>query len=182
MVLLDYLKMLKLIIRVISLSLIGFVLIVFFIGLNRSTIYDTKDLVGKKLEQINLDHLNDNIVITDKDLKKNNYTLINFWASWCAPCLEEHPFLIQLSKEKNLKILGVNFKDNKNNAIKFLDKYGDPYDYNTKDFYGKQSIVFGIYGIPESILIDKELTIIKKFVGPINEKDLNFIKMTLGNS
>ena len=85
MVLLDYLKMLKLIFKVISLSLIGFVLIVFFIGLNRSTIYDTKDLVGKKLEQINLDHLNDNIVITDKDLKKNNYTLINFWASWCAP-------------------------------------------------------------------------------------------------
>tara|TARA_B100000963_G_scaffold278688_1_gene247073 strand:- start:6813 stop:7337 length:525 start_codon:yes stop_codon:yes gene_type:complete len=173
--------MLKLIIRIIPLSLIGFIIVVFFIGLNKSAIYDTKDLVGKKLEKIKLDHLSDNIVITDKDLQKNNYTLINFWASWCVPCLDEHPFLVQLSKEKNLKILGVNYKDNKNNALKFLDRYGNPYHYNAKDFYGKQSIVFGIYGIPESILLDKELTIIKKFVGPINKKDLNFIKMTLGN-
>ena len=81
-----------------------------------------------------------------------------------------------MSNEENLKLLGVNFKDKKNNAIEFLNKLGDPYDDLTKDEFGKHSINFGIYGIPESILIDKDLIIIKKFIGPISKNDYNFIK------
>ena len=83
---------------------------------------------------------------------------------------------MQLSKEKNLKILGVNFKDKRNNALNFLDNLGNPYHYLAKDDQGKQSIGFGIYGIPESILIDKDFIVIKKFVGPLNLEDLNEIK------
>ena len=78
--------------------------------------------------------------------------------------------------EKNLKILGVNFKDKKNNALKFLKDLGDPYDDIARDEFGKYSINFGIYGIPESILINKDLIIIKKFIGPISKNDYNFIK------
>ena len=74
----------------------------------------------KKLRELELKHFNDEKIFTEKDLKKNNFTLINFWASWCGPCRIEHPILIKLHKEKNLKILGVNFKDKKNNAINFL--------------------------------------------------------------
>ena len=81
-----------------------------------------------------------------------------------------------MSNEENLKLLGVNFKDKKNNAIEFLNKLGDPYDDLTKDEFGKHSINFGIYGIPESILIDKDLIIIKKFIGPISKNDYNYIK------
>ena len=111
-----------------------------------------------------------------KILKKNRYTLINFWASWCAPCKIEHPYLMKLSNESGLKILGVNFKDKKTNALKFLEELGDPYDYLAKDNFGKKSVIFGIYGIPESILVDSELKILKKFVGPIDKKDLDELR------
>tara|TARA_Y100001960_G_C14585863_1_gene783127 strand:- start:263 stop:784 length:522 start_codon:yes stop_codon:yes gene_type:complete len=166
----------KNIIKLSIILLIIFIIGVFFIGLNKNSIYDTKDLVGQKITKIQLDHLTDKRIITDDDLKKNDFTLINFWASWCAPCRDEHPILLKLSNEENLKLLGVNFKDKKNNAIEFLNKLGDPYDDLTKDEFGKHSINFGIYGIPESILIDKDLIIIKKFIGPISKNDYDYIK------
>ena len=166
----------KNIIKLFIVLLIIFIIGVFFIGLNKNSIYDTKDLVGQKITKIQLDHLTDKRIITDDDLKKNDFTLINFWASWCAPCRDEHPILLKLSNEENLKLLGVNFKDKKNNAIEFLNKLGDPYDDLTKDEFGKHSINFGIYGIPESILIDKDLIIIKKFIGPISKNDYDYIK------
>ena len=106
-----------------------FILIVFYISLNRSSNYDTGNLIGIKLNEIKLERFEGSQYLTNENLKKNNYTLINFWASWCAPCRVEHPFLMQLSKEKNLKILGVNFKDKRNNALNFLDNLGNPYHY-----------------------------------------------------
>ena len=135
----------------------------------------------KKLHQIKLESFKNKDYLTNENLKSNNYTLINFWASWCAPCRVEHPFLMQLSQIKNLKILGVNFKDKKNNAINFLNDLGNPYYYLAKDDQGKQSVNFGIYGIPESILINKDFIIIKKFVGPLNSVDLKEIKKIIGS-
>ncbi len=153
-----------------------FIIGVFFVGLNKNSIYDTKNLVGQKITKIQLERFNDKRIITEDDLKKNNFTLINFWASWCAPCRDEHPILIKLNDEKNLKLLGVNFKDKKSNALEFLKDLGDPYDDLARDELGKQSINFGIYGIPESILINKNLVIIKKFIGPISKNDYDDIK------
>ena len=152
-----------------------FITLVFLIGLNKSSIYDTKDLVGKQLENIKLDNFNENKILTESDLRKNDFTLINFWASWCAPCRKEHPTLLRLNRINNLTILGVNFKDKKENAKKFLNELGNPYDILAKDELGKDSVYFGIYGIPESILIDKDLTVIKKFVGPISKNEFNYI-------
>jgi cytochrome c biogenesis protein CcmG/thiol:disulfide interchange protein DsbE len=74
------------------------------------------------------------------------------------------------NKDKNIKILGINFKDKKANAISFLNELGNPYNFVAEDKDGKASISFGIYGIPESILVTKELVIIKKIVGPIDKK------------
>ena len=167
------------IIKSIIVFLFIFVLLVFYNSLNRETNYSTDYLVGNKLAKINLKSFNNNKIYTSEDFKKSRYTLINFWASWCAPCRIEHPYLMQLSKEKNLKILGVNFKDKKINALKFLNDLGNPYYYLTTDSNGKQSVTFGIYGIPESILINSELIVIKKFIGPLNEQDLNDIKETI---
>ena len=164
------------IIKSIIVLLFIFVLLVFYNSLNRETNYSTDYLVGNKLAKINLKSFDDNKIYTSEDFKKSRYTLINFWASWCAPCRVEHPYLMQLSKEKNLKILGVNFKDKKINASKFLNELGNPYYYMAKDTTGKQSVNFGIYGIPESILIDNETIVLKKFVGPLNEQNLNDIK------
>ena len=164
------------IIQLLTLSIIIFIISIFFIGLNKSSIYDTKNLEGQVLKDIKLDHFSENRLILDKDFKKNNFTLINFWASWCGPCLLEHPFLLKLNQVKNLEILGVNFKDKKNNALEFLDQYGNPYDEMAKDQFGKHSINFGVYGIPESILVNKNLKIIKKFIGPISEQEYKYIK------
>ena len=164
---------------IIKLSLtisIIFIIGVFFVGLNNNSTYDTKDLVGQKIEKIQLEKFNDNGKITEVDLQKNDFTLINFWASWCAPCRDEHPFLLKLNDEKHLKILGVNFKDKKDYAIKFLQDLGNPYDDLARDKLGRQSVNFGIYGIPEIILINKDLVIVKKFIGPISNNDYNFIK------
>ena len=164
------------IIKSIIVFLFIFVLLVFYNSLNRETNYSTDYLIGNKLAKINLKGFDDNKIYTSEDFKKSRYTLINFWASWCAPCRIEHPYLMQLSKEKNLKILGVNFKDKKMNALKFLNELGNPYFYMAKDTTGKQSVNFGIYGIPESILIDNETIVLKKFVGPLNDQNLNDIK------
>ena len=153
-----------------------FVLLVFYNSLNRETNYSTDYLVGNKLTNINLKSFDDNKIYTSEDIQKSRYTLINFWASWCAPCRIEHPYLMQLSKEKNLKILGVNFKDKKINASKFLNELGNPYYYMAKDTTGKQSVNFGIYGIPESILINNETIVLKKIIGPLNEQNLNDIR------
>ena len=164
------------IIKSIIVFLFIFVLLVFYNSLNREINYSTDYLIGNKLAKINLKGFDDNKIYTSEDFKKSRYTLINFWASWCAPCRIEHPYLMQLSKEKNLKILGVNFKDKKINASKFLNELGNPYYLMAKDTTGKQSVNFGIYGIPESILINNETIVLKKFVGPLNEQNFNDIK------
>ena len=169
------------IIKITIIFLLIFILGIFFLSLNKSSNYNTESLVGNKLGEIELASFEDDSIFTNEDFKKNSFTLINFWASWCAPCRIEHPQLMELSKENNIKILGINFKDKKINALKFLKDLGDPYEYLTRDSNGKQSVNFGIYGIPESILIDNKLTIIKKFVGPLTKQDLNNIKEIINN-
>ena len=164
------------IIKSIIVLLFVFILLVFYNSLYRENNYNTEYLIGNKLTKINLKSFDDNKTYTSEDFKKSRYTLINFWASWCAPCRAEHPYLMQLSKEKNLVILGVNFKDKKINASKFLNELGNPYNYMAKDIKGNQSVNFGIYGIPESILINNETIVLKKFIGPLNEQNLNDIK------
>ncbi len=151
------------------------VLILFYFSLGVDRSYNTQNLVGKKITEINLKSFKGNKIFNTADFSNNNFTLINFWASWCAPCRKEHRFLMELSKNENLKIIGVNFKDSHTNAEKFLDNLGNPYDLLLKDRTGKKSIEFGVYGIPETILIDSELIIIKKYIGAIKQKDIKTI-------
>ena len=157
--------------KIIIFSLVIFSLFIFWQGLKKNNNYDTKNLIGSRISKFQLIEINNiNQYISEEDLKKNKFTLINFFASWCAPCRTEHKYLLNLSnKNKDVKIIGINFKDKKNNANSFLKELGNPYDFIGKDADGKISILFGIYGIPESILINDELTVIKKIVGPINQ-------------
>ena len=93
---------------------------------------------------------------------------MNIWSSWCAPCRDEHQYLMELSKEKNLEIIGLNYKDNTLNAKKFLNELKNPYSNIILDSDGLIAIEWGAYGVPESFLIyDK--SIIKKIIGPLNE-------------
>ncbi|MFL2882831.1 MAG: DsbE family thiol:disulfide interchange protein [Pelagibacteraceae bacterium] len=160
---------------------VSFILFVFFLSLGQKSQYDTRDLIGKKIDNFNLKTLEGEKNITEVDLMDNDYTLINFWASWCSPCRAEHKYLIKIKNNLGLKILGVNFKDKNKNAIDFLNELGNPYSYIVKDNSGKHSIKFGVYGIPESILINKDLIVVKKFIGPIKKEDLELISKILKN-
>lgn len=152
-----------------------FMLAVFFLGLGNDKIYDTKNLVSKKISNFELFNFDKKKLISNQELSKNDYTLINLWASWCAPCRKEHKYLLSLKKNFNLKILGINFKDDRKNALKYLEELGNPYYFLAADKKGKTSILFGTYGIPESILINKELFIIRKYIGPLNEDNFKEI-------
>jgi cytochrome c biogenesis protein CcmG/thiol:disulfide interchange protein DsbE len=155
--------------KIIIFSFVIFFLLVFWLGLKKNNNYDTNNIIGNKISNFQLSSIYNNKSISEEVLKKNKFTLINFFASWCAPCRTEHKYLLNLSnKNDDVKILGINFKDKKNNAISFLNELGNPYDFVAEDTEGKASIFFGIYGIPESVLVDSELVIIKKIVGPID--------------
>ena len=164
-------KIIKIIILLIFLFIVG----IFYISLSRDNNYNTSSLINKETPEFKIISFDDSNFYRRDDIKKNDYTLINFWASWCAPCKIEHPILMKLSQKKNLMLLGINFKDKEPQAKIFLSELGDPYDLLAKDKNGKHSVKFGIYGIPESILINKELTIIQKFVGPLSIDDYNTI-------
>jgi cytochrome c biogenesis protein CcmG/thiol:disulfide interchange protein DsbE len=163
--------------KIIIFSLVIFSLFIFWQGLKKNNNYDTKNLIGSRISKFQLIEINNiNQYISEEDLKKNKFTLINFFASWCSPCRTEHKYLLNLSnKNKDVKIIGINFKDKKNNAINFLKELGNPYSFVGKDKNGKISILFGIYGIPESILIDSDLKVIKKIIGPIDQIQYNEI-------
>ena len=147
------------IIKIIILFIFLFVIGIFYISLTRDTNYNTSSLINKETPEFKIISFDDSNFFTRDDIKKYDYTLINFWASWCAPCKIEHPVLMKLSEKKNLTLLGINFKDKELQAKTFLSELGNPYDLLAKDKNGKNSVKFGIYGIPESILINKELVL-----------------------
>ena len=165
-------KLKKLIIFV-SISFILLILaIIFFKGLKMEKIFVPKQLVEKELPQFSAQTLFDNKKFFSSHFFKNEkYYLINIWASWCGPCRQEHPIIQNLANKNNLKILGINFKDNKKNAISFLDKLGNPYSEIITDKDGSLSINLGAYGVPETFLINKDQIIKLKFVGPIKPDD-----------
>ena len=153
-----------------------FILFIFYFGLSQEKKYDTENIIGNKIPQFTVSTFKENQKLTNKQIFDNKkYTLINFWASWCSPCRKEHSILLELSKIKNLNLLGINYKDDKENAQKFLTELGNPFNFMGVDQDGKNLIAFGIYGIPESILVNQKKIIIKKFIGPLNKEDFEII-------
>lgn len=100
-------------------------------------------------------------------------TLVNVWASWCVPCRQEHPIILELSKDPRLTVVGINYKDQNANALAFLGELGNPFSAIGVDPRGKAAIDWGVYGIPESYLVGVDGTILYKRVGPFDEKSLN---------
>ena len=98
--------------------------------------------------------------------------LLNTWASWCVACRQEHPILMEFAKTKMLPIVGLDYKDKDAEGLKWLARYGNPYDLSITDQDGRIGINFGVYGVPESFLIDKAGIIRYKQIGPVTEEAL----------
>ena len=109
-------------------------------------------------------------------IKDKEFSIVNIWASWCVPCREENDFLKSLSSIEKLQIIGINYKDRKKNAIQFLNDYGNPFKYNLVDKNGVESINLGAYGVPETLLINKNRKILLKIIGPINNEHVKKIR------
>ncbi len=97
-------------------------------------------------------------------------TLVNVWASWCAPCREEHPLLVALANDGRFAIAGLNYKDSAENARRFLGGLGNPYSAIGVDGSGRTAIDWGVYGVPETFLIGKDGRIRYKHIGPLSEQ------------
>jgi len=156
---------------------LSFCFIIFYKGLNTSNNYIPKVNEKKNIPTFKAkEFYSNNYINSEKIFEENSYYIVNIWASWCVPCRKEHPLLIGLSKNKSVKLIGLNYRDNLNNAKKFINELGNPYSKILIDSDGVLSVEFGAYGVPETFLIDKDKNIIKKFVGPINEEILEEIK------
>jgi cytochrome c biogenesis protein CcmG/thiol:disulfide interchange protein DsbE len=100
---------------------------------------------------------------------KGAVTVVNVWASWCVPCHDEAPLLLQLSQDNRLHLIGINYKDEPDNARRFLGRYGDPFAAAGADENGRAAIEWGVYGVPETFVIGRDARIAYKLVGPITE-------------
>lgn len=129
-------------------------------------------LQGKPAPAVALDSLGPDAPFTDADLRQGEVTLVNFWASWCAPCRVEHPHLEAMAEE-GLTIYGVNYKDQAGNAMGFLDELGNPYAAMGADESGRMALNWGLYGVPETYVIDGQGNIILRHAGPITQRVLD---------
>lgn len=118
------------------------------------------DLAGKPLPGI------------DPAVFQGKISLVNVFASWCAPCRQEHPFLMALASDERLQIIGLNYKDKAANATAFLSELGNPYDAVGVDSNGRGGIEWGVYGVPETFLIGPDGLIRYKFTGPLDAQSV----------
>ncbi|MEX0959070.1 MAG: DsbE family thiol:disulfide interchange protein [Burkholderiales bacterium] len=109
--------------------------------------------------------------VTLEDLRGQVW-LLNVWASWCTPCLEEHPYFVELARTGEVPIFGLNYKDRREAALQWLARHGDPYRLTVQDGDGRVGIDYGVYGVPETFVIDAQGIIRYKHVGPVNREVL----------
>jgi cytochrome c biogenesis protein CcmG/thiol:disulfide interchange protein DsbE len=117
------------------------------------------------------------------ELFRGAVTLVNVWASWCVPCHDEAPLLMQLSEDKRIQVIGINYKDQPDNARRFLGRYGNPFAAAGTDANGRASIEWGVYGVPETFVVGRDGRIAFKLIGPITRENLDkALKPALDNA
>ena len=153
--------------------------VTFYIGLNKDPSFIPSNLIEEEVPKFTLKKSDLFKSFTREDLLKDNKKIVNFFASWCPPCKIEHPNLLKLSEK--VKIYGIAKKDNDKEIDKWFKKSGNPFEKIGLDLDGSVGINWGVYGLPESFLIDEKGFIIYKHVGPIMEKDLLKINKILSS-
>lgn len=109
---------------------------------------------------------------SNADLAKGKVSLVNFWASWCQPCVEEQPLLIELQHNSGIDIYGVNYKDKPAAARHFIGRFGNPFAALGSDAEGRSAIEWGVYGMPETFVVDGKGKVVYKHVGPISSESI----------
>ena len=160
---------------------IGLVFMIIFIifqkGLQNTNIYTPESKISYEIPLVSVELFNSNEIVSTKEIfNSDNYYLLNIWSSWCVPCRQEHSILMELTKNDNLNVIGINYKDTKKNAKNFLNELGNPYDEIIFDEKGTNAIEWGAYGVPETFLINKN-TIIKKYIGPLTNNSMEEINL-----
>ena len=125
--------------------------------------------IGQQAPALQITELPGKALFDDETLRDGNLKLVNYWASWCAPCRVEHPNLEALRAE-GLPIYGINYKDDPDNALAFLAELGDPYEAVGADNSGRAALDWGVYGVPETYLIDGDGNILLRVAGPLVQR------------
>ncbi len=136
------------------------------IGLTRNPREVPSPLIGKPAPAFELPRLGQQARFSPAEMRGKVW-LLNVWASWCASCRDEHPVLVEFAKAKRVPLIGLNYKDPREDALKWLARFGDPYDFSAVDSDGRIGIDYGVYGVPETYVIDRAGVIRYKQIGPV---------------
>ena len=161
----------------------GFIVLAVFLamGLRLNPKQIPSPLIGKPAPTFVLPDLADTTKNVSRDDLLGQVWLLNVWASWCASCRQEHAFLLALSKQTPVKLVGLNYKDQDADARQWLLALGDPYSLSVADREGRTGIDYGVYGVPETFVIDKHGVIRYKHTGPVGPGDNEQILLPLIN-
>ena len=148
-------------------------LVAFFaVGLMRDPREVPSPFIGKPAPAFRLEQLHDAKRAFSPEDMKGKVWLLNVWASWCVSCRVEHPLLVDMARRKVVPIVGLNYKDKREDGVAWLTKFGDPYVLSAHDLEGRVGIDFGVYGVPETFVIDKQGVVRYKQIGPITPEAL----------
>jgi cytochrome c biogenesis protein CcmG, thiol:disulfide interchange protein DsbE len=158
---------------VLPLIVFGVLVAFLFAGLNLNPREVPSPLIGKPAPAFQLPQLHEAQKNFAPESLKGEAWLLNVWASWCVSCRDEHPLLLDLKKRNVAKIVGLNYKDKRQDATQWLQRYGDPYALSAVDADGVTGIDYGVYGVPETYVIDKAGVIRYKHIGPITREAMD---------
>lgn len=152
--------------------LVAFVVLAIFlgIGLGLKPREVPSPLIDKPAPAFNLTQLHEPGQMLASDDLRGRVWMLNVWASWCGACREEHPVLMNLAQQKLVPLIGLNYKDQRPDALGWLQRFGDPYERSVADRDGRVGIDYGVYGVPETFVIDKAGVIRYKQIGPVTEE------------
>lgn len=150
--------------------LIAFLVLIpiFMIGLTRDPTEVPSPFINEPAPSFQLPSLKDPMRIVGSSDYAGDYALVNVWATWCVGCREEHAFLIELAESQPIPIIGINWRDNRPDALRWLQSLGDPYAFSGFDEDGRVGIDWGVYGAPETFLIDPDGVVLYKHLGPLD--------------
>lgn len=154
----------------VPISIFGVLLVVLAIGLKLDPRYVPSPLIDKPVPNFKLGILSDETTVLDARALRGRPRLLNVWASWCSACRIEHPLLVSLAREQGIEIIGLNYKDTREAGLQWLKDEGNPYAQSIFDPEGALGLDLGVYGVPETFVVDAEGVIRFKQVGPLTEE------------